>query len=133
MHTPTPAHPHEALSRSLGEIESCLSAMDAAFHSGDVSVLEARSRAVQDSLAGALQAFAQAARQQADELPPLPEPLRLRLSAAQARLVSQQVAVHRALHAYGRTLGALFPQVDAPSTFGVGGPGSAAQALRAYR
>jgi len=55
------------------------------------------------------------------------------LNAAQARLVSQQVAVHRALHAYGSTLGALFPQADPPPTYGSQGHTPAAQALKAYR
>ncbi len=130
---PNPMGPYQALSDGLGDIEARLADMDEAFRSGDVSVLESRSRAVQDSLADALHAFAQVARSHPEGLSALPTSLRVRLNAAQARLVSQQVAVHRALHAYGRTLGALFPQADAPSTYGALGQSPAAQALKAYR
>ncbi len=127
-----PSGPYQALSASLSRIEARLSEMDEAFRSGDVSVLEARSRAVQDSLADALHGFAQTLREQPNGLNALPMALRVRLNAAQARLVSQQVAVHRALHAYGRTLGALFPQADSP-TYGAMGNTPASQALKAYR
>lgn len=127
-----PTGPYQALSASLSHIEARLSDMDEAFQSGDVTVLEARSRAVQDSLADALHAFSQTARSQPDGLASLPASLRQRLKTAQARLVSQQVAVHRALHTYGRTLGALFPQAETP-TYGAMGNSPAAQALKAYR
>ncbi len=130
--TDLPTGPFQALSACLSQIEARLSDMDEAFQSGDVTVLETRSRAVQDSLADALHAFSQTARDQPDGLASLPASLRQRLRAAQARLVSQQVAVHRALHTYGRTLGALFPQAEAP-TYGAMGNGPAAKALKAYR
>jgi len=79
--------PYQALSDGLGDIEARLADMDEAFRSGDVSVLESRSRAVQDSLADALHAFAQVARSHPEGLSALPTSLRVRLNAAQARLV----------------------------------------------
>ncbi|MBI5924411.1 MAG: hypothetical protein HY836_02320 [Aquabacterium sp.] len=110
-------------------IEARLSELDKAFATGDGDAIAQQSQQLQRTLAESLVAFRKA--EQAG-LQPLDGELRSRLKLAQARLLAQQAAVHRANASIDRTLKVLFPTEES-STYGNLGQSPIAKALNAYR
>ena len=121
--------PMASMSAHVADVEDHLSALEAAFASGDAQAIEQQSLHLQRSLADSLAAFRQA---EHNGVHPLPADLLQRLKLAQARIQAQQVAVHRASASIDRTLGVLFPREE-NSTYGDLGQSPITKALKAYR
>lgn len=119
----------DLMAARVAEIEQCLHGLDEAFVSSDMQRIEHQCQALQRSLADSLVVFRQA---EHAGLVPLSLDLIQRLKLAQARVVAQSAAVHRAQASIDRTLDVLFPG-EAPSTYGKLGQSPAAKALSAYR
>lgn len=117
------------MSAHVAGIEACLSELDAAFASGDPQWVERQCQQLQSSLADSVVVFRRAV--QAGQHP-LSDDLKLRLTWAQARVLAQQGAVHRAHACVDRTLGALLPR-EGSATYGNLGLSPAAKAVNAYR
>ena len=118
-----------AMSAHVADIEVRLAELDAAFASGDAPTMTQQCLQLQRSLAESLVAFRQA---EQVGLSPLTASLRSRLTLAQARVLAQQGAVHRAHASIDRTLSVLLPREEC-STYGNLGASPAAKALSAYR
>lgn len=127
--TASAAHVNASMLAHVADIEARLADLDAVFASGDVPAMEQQCLQLQRSLADSLVAFRRA--EQAG-MSPLSTGLRARLKLAQARVLAQQGAVHRAHTTIDRTLGVLFAREDS-STYGNLGQSPAAKALSAYR
>lgn len=117
------------MSAHVADIEAHLAELDAVFASGDVPAMAQQCLQLQRSLADSLVAFRQA---EHAGLSPLSPDLRSRLTLAQARVMAQQGAVHRAHATIDRTLGVLLPREET-STYGSLAQSPAAKALGAYR
>jgi hypothetical protein len=121
--------PMASVSAHVADVEDHLSALEAAFASGDAQAIEQQSLNLQRSLADSLAAFRSA---EHSGTHPLTGDLLQRLKLAQARIQAQQVAVHRASASIDRTLNVLFPREE-NSTYGDLGQSPITKALKAYR
>jgi len=121
--------PMASVSAHVADVEDQLSALEAAFASGEAQAIEQQSLQLQRSLADSLAAFRSAEHKGAH---PLTADLLRRLKLAQARIQAHQVTVHRAAASIERTLGVLFPREES-STYGDLGQSPISKALKAYR
>lgn len=117
------------LSAHVGEIEQCLTDLDAALVAGDTVAVDKVAQQLQRSLADSLAAFRHAV---AEGRSPISPELRQRLVLAQSRVMSQQATVHKAGAAIERTLDILLPREDSP-TYGASGTAGSSRVAAAYR
>jgi hypothetical protein len=121
--------PTASMSAHVADLERCLLALDAAFASGNGDQIDLHCQQLQRSLADSLVAFRHAEHAGLRALSP---ELQGRLMLAQARVLAQQAAVHRARGSIERTLGVLLQREESATYSGLA-QSPAAKALNAYR
>lgn len=104
----------EDLETPLGRVEEQLQELQAALQVGDSGALETAATGLHRALASAVEHFRQAARHGG-----IPQPMRVRLASASARVAAQREALARATASLDRAIEVLLP--SAAPTYGADG------------